>query len=303
MAELCNIYKQKIFTMTNKILTLLALILTIGMTSCGDDNDNGTLTLDLNGLTNLGDGYAYEGWIMVDGAPKTTGIFTVNDAGELSSTSFDIATEDLDAATAFILTIEPSPDSDPAPSDVHIVAGDFAGDAASVTVGHGAALGDDFTSSAGGFILATPTDSDDTNEDAGVWFLDNSSGAPAVGLDLPTLPAGWAYEGWAVINDTPVSTGTFTDVAAADNASLYSTGGPAYPGEDFLTNAPAGLSFPADLHGSTIVISVEPVPDNSPAPFVLKPLVKQVGADAQVHNYITLNNNATATNPTGTVTK
>jgi len=290
--------------MTNKILSLMTLILAIGMTSCGDDAaDTSALTLNLTGLSNLGDGYAYEGWIMVDGAPQTTGIFTVDDNGTLSQSSFDIAAADLEAATAFILTIEPSPDADPAPSDVHIVAGDFSGSSAAVTVGHGAALGDDFTSSTGGFILATPTDGPDNNEDSGVWFLDNSSGAPAVGLDLPTLPAGWAYEGWAVIDGTPVSTGTFTDVAAADNASPYSTGGPAYPGEDFLTNAPVGLSFPTDLHGSTIVISVEPVPDNSPAPFVLKPLLKEVGANAQVHNYITLNNNATATNPTGTVTR
>ena len=31
---------------------------------------------------------------------------------------------------------------------------------------------------------------------------------------------------------------------------------------------------------STAVISVEPVPDNSPAPFSIKPLVGMVGADA-----------------------
>lgn len=290
--------------MTNKILSLLALVFLIGMTSCGDDaDDTQTLTLNLSGLEDLGAGYAYEGWIMVDGAPQTTGVFTVDADGDLSKTTFDIAGDALASATAFILTIEPSPDPDPAPSDVHIVAGDFNGSAAPVTVGHPAALGDDFTASNGGFILATPTDMDDTNEGSGVWFLDNSSGSPAVGLDLPTLPAGWAYEGWAVIDGTPVSTGTFTSMSGADNASLYSQGGPAYPGEDFLTNAPAGLNFPTDLRGGTVVISVEPVPDNSPAPFALKPLVKEVGPNAQVHNYITFGNNAANTNPTGSVSR
>ena len=161
--------------------------------------------------------------------------------------------------------------------------------------------------STGTYILATPTDGGmDTDEASGVWFLDNTNAPPAVaGLDLPTLPAGWAYEGWAVINNTPISTGTFTSVSGADDSGIFSgdASGPAYPGEDFLNNAPAGVTFPVNLQGAPIVISVEPVPDNSAAPFLLKPLVGMTPADAATHTALSMGNNATATNPTGTATK
>ena len=64
--------------------------------------------------------------------------------------------------------------------------------------------------------------------------------------------------------------------------------GPNYPGEDFLQNAPAGLTFPTDLKGMTIVISVEPVPDNSPNPFTLKPLAHMVPNNAADHTAISM---------------
>lgn len=287
-----------------KNLLLLALVATV-LSSCGDDEPIETtneLTLNLSGLENLGTDFAYEGWIIVDGNPVSTGVFNVDDNGNPDQSTFDIDAETLEKATTFVLTIEPSPDSDPAPSDVHILAGDFADTNAPLTVDHGAALGSDFTASAGSYILATPTDGNDMDENSGVWFLDLTSGSPARGLDLPTLPAGWAYEGWAVIDGTPVSTGTFTEIDKADNGAAYSgqVAGPPYPGEDFLTNAPGGLTFPTDLAGKTVVISIEPSPDNSAAPFLLKPLVGQVPADALDHTTYSMDNNAQATNPTGT---
>ncbi len=286
---------------------LLALTLFV-VSACNNDDEQpmdttNDLTLNFSGLENLGSDYAYEGWIMVDGSPKSTGVFNVDDDGNLDQSTFAIEAEDLEKATAYILTIEPSPDSDPAPSDVHILAGDFSGDNAGLTVDHGAAIGTDFTASTGKYILATPTDGTDEDENSGVWFLDLSSGAPAVGLDLPTLPAGWAYEGWAVIDGTPVSTGTFTDNSGADAKAPFSgsaADAPPFPGEDFLLNAPSGLTFPTDLAGTTVVISVEPSPDNSPNPFLLKPLVAPVAADALDHVTYDMGNNAEATNPTGT---
>ena len=42
------------------------------------------------------------------------------------------------------------------------------------------------------------------------------------------------------------------------------------------------------LKGKTIVISVEPDPDNSPAPFTLKPLAHMVSASAMNHTTITM---------------
>ena len=51
------------------------------------------------------------------------------------------------------------------------------------------------------------------------------------------------------------------------------------PGEDFFLNAPVGETFPLDVRGRMVVISVEPVPDDSPAPFAMKPLVGTAGQD------------------------
>ncbi len=238
-----------------------------------DDNTliNANLTLNLSGLEELGDDFVYEGWIIVDGSPVSTGTFSSISFPQ----SFTVNATQLNDATTFVLSIEPAVDSDPAPAATKILAGDFSGNSASVDSN---GLVGDFSASTGKYILATPTDNDDTNEASGVWFLDNSSGSAVAGLDLPTLNDGWKYEGWAVMNGQPVSTGTFSSTTSADdNASTspYKGGegdGPPFPGEDYLQNAPSGLTFPTDLKGTTIVISVEPNPDNSPLPFTLKPL-------------------------------
>jgi len=143
-----------------------------------------------------------------------------------------------------------------------------------------------------------------TDENSGIWWLDPAAG-PGAGLDLPTLPDGWVYEGWAVVNGMPISTGTFTAVDAADNSAPFSgsMAGPAFPGEDLLENAPSGLTFPLDLAGGTAVISIEPSPDNSTNPFLLKPLVGGIPMDATDHTAYNMDNNATATNPTGSVSR
>ena len=54
------------------ILALLVLI------SCSEDNvaTNGNLTLDLDGLEELGSDFVYEGWLIVNGSPVSTGTFS-----------------------------------------------------------------------------------------------------------------------------------------------------------------------------------------------------------------------------------
>lgn len=261
-------------------------------TSCSSDDDNGPSTADLNlnltGLEELGTDFVYEGWIIVNGSPVSTGTFSSVDFPQ----TFNIDADDLAAASTFVLSIEPAVDSDPAPAATKILAGDFSG--ASASVSSNGIVGD-FGSSSGTYILATPTDGGaDTNEESGVWFLDNSSGMPAVGLDLPVLSDGWKYEGWAVIGGTPISTGTFTSLTDFDDNATTTPfkgdagDGPEFPGEDFLQNAPTGLTFPTDLKGTTIVISVEPSPDNSSNPFTLKPLAHMVPANAMNHTAIAM---------------
>jgi hypothetical protein len=266
-------------------------ILILGITStlmlaCDDDDDNANgddLVVDITGLANLGTGYQYEGWLIVDGNPISTGTFTVNDEGEMSKKEFDVTENNIDAASAFVLTIETNPDSDPMPSMVKLLGGDFSGETASLDISHQNALGNDFSTATGVYLLATPTTANTDDEKSGVWFIDNTNGMNA-GLHLPVLPNGWQYEGWAVINGTPVTTGRFSSmldgdaaIPAAngeDNSAPYSGSlmGPPFPGEDFVQNAPAGLTFPTDLTSADIVITIEPNPDNSPDPFFLKPL-------------------------------
>ncbi len=293
----------------NNILKITSIFMLLGVliSSCSSDEETSTATfeLNINGLEDLGDNFIYEGWIIVDGAPVTTGTFEVSSDGTLSQTEFAVSEESLEAATTFVLTIEPSPDPSPEPSDVHILAGDFSGNSADLTVDHGAAIGENFVDAAGGYILATPTDGgSDTDENSGVWWLNPAAG-PGAGLDLPVLPSGWIYEGWAVVDGTPISTGRFTSVTGSDDFNGYSgdQSGPAFPGEDFLSNAPEGFDFPVDLAGKTVVISVEPVPDNSPAPFTLKPLVGPVDEAAVDHFFYDMINNASNTNPTGSINR
>lgn len=283
------------------ILSVLVLSMLV-FASCNKNNDStSTLTLSLNGLEDLGTNYVYEGWIMVNGSPVSSGRFTVNSNGQLSKTSFSISDDQLKSATAFILTIEPATNDNPAPSEVHLVAGDFNGSTGTVSVSHAAALANNFSTASGKYVLATPTDGGSmNNEESGVWFLDNTSGMAAAGLNLPTLPAGWKYEGWVVFNGKPISTGTFTNPALADSnasTSVYkgnSGNGPSFPGEDFLQNAPAGLIFPTDLRGKTVAISIEPYPDNSPNPFLLKPLINTINTSATVHTVQTMTKDLTS---------
>ena len=253
---------------------------------------NSTLKLNIIGLEDLGSSAKYEGWIIVptlskssgvvEDTPVSTGTFSVNFGGTLSQTEFEVNANTLANATAFVLTIEPNPDSDPNPSQTHILAGSFSGKTSSLSISHSAALGNDFTSATGTFILATPTDGAMTNENSGIWFLDLGTGNPAQGLFLPTLPAGWKYEGWAVINGITVTTGTFTSTTVVDDADPFSSTmpGPPFPGEDFLISAPSGLIFPTDIAGEAAVISIEPDPDNSSNPFTLKPLVSDIPMNA-----------------------
>lgn len=294
---------------------LFLLSLSIMAASCAKEEEDDTttttgsttktMTLNISNLAAVEANERYEGWVIVDGAPVSTGLFTVDPQGALSETTFDIPSATLDAATAFVLSIEPFPDTDPAPSAIKVLGGAFNSTSAMVNVEHMAALGSSYNTASATYILATPTTTDMSDELSGVWFLDNSSGSPMQGLNLPALPANWVYEGWAVIDGMPVSTGRFSALDMQDDAANFSgmdATGPPFPGEDFVQNAPMGLSFPTDLTNATIVISIEPEPDNSPKPFAFKPLVS-MPASAAAHTAINMTNQVSTNFPSGTVNR
>lgn len=269
------------------------------LTACGG-SDGPSIKVQMVGLENLGATSVYEGWLIVNGAAKSAGRFTVDDRGVLSQTSFAVSDADLANATAYVLTIEPQNDTDPGPTKTHLLAGDFdASRTAALGVAHSAALGDDFTKATGKFFLATPTNPG-TN-DQGIWWVDASSGTPQAGLSLPTLPEGWVYEGWVVVDGKPTSTGRFTRVSGADSdgagpAAGTAAAAPSFPGQDFVNPA-------KKLPGGMAVISIEPQPDNSPAPFLLKPLLTNpIGSATGPSNGQNMVNQASKLNPTGSVT-
>ncbi len=266
-----------------------------------------TLVLNFSGLQPLANNYSYEGWAIINSQPVSTGKFNVNSSGALISTSGQsipnnefMTNIDLSNASTIVITIEPANDTDPGPSATHYLAGNVSNGLAILTVGAPQALGNNFSTASGKYVLATPTDGMNNNEKSGIWFLDLSSGSPAQSLQLPLLPAGWKYEGWAVFNGKPLSTGTFTNPAAPDEAAPYSGTLPAppFPGEDFIRNAPSGFTFPLDLSGGLAVITIEPSPDDSPAPFTLKPLLGNIPTTAADHVTYSMSNQA-STFPTG----
>ena len=296
--------------MKNRIsLTILALGFTIAACSTNTESLDSELRLQFSGLETLQNGFHYEGWLILDDGPITTGKFNVNANGSIVDLAGNPIPDglftlmnDIGSASAFVLTIEPAGDVDDIPADTHHLAGSISNGSATLSLDHSASLGSSFSSSTGDYILATPTDGVNDNENSGIWFLNPSSGSAVAGLNLPTLPAGWRYEGWAVYDGIPLTTGTFTSTTEADAFADFSgtMAGPPFPGEDFLMNAPSGVMFPIDLAGGTAVISIEPYPDDSPAPFALKPLVGMIPTDATDRMVYSMGNNS-GSFPEGTV--
>ena len=164
------------------------------VTACGDNNsptavNPESLELSFNGLQSLGSGFVYEGWVMVNGNPVSTGKFSVGADGNLSRQRF-VVVDGLSSTTKFILTIEPVPDFDPAPSATKYLAGDFSGNRAALSVADGVALGTNFASASGSFILETPSTAAVARDYAsGIWWLEpwrseRVAGAPGVASRL-----------------------------------------------------------------------------------------------------------------------
>jgi len=265
-------------------LTLATAATVLALSACSSDDDSNVsivpdtntipagearLNLAFTALDDLGEDFVYEGWILVNGAPVSTGRFS-NNTSDVQSASV----EDITAATKYILTIEPAVGDDPAAAETHVLAGDIIDNASTLTISDPAALNTDFVNSTGSFIIDTPSSADTADFDLGIWWL--SKPGPVAGLTLPVLPAGWVYEGWVVGEDGPVSTGTFTSASSADSDAGGPTAGPEptppFPGQDFIDP-------PVSVVGLAAVISVEPSPDNSTEPFGIKPLI-----DSEIEN-------------------
>jgi hypothetical protein len=261
-------------------LALVAVLVALLPASANASSSRNPLLIAAKDLPRLS-GALYEGWVVKGDRKLSAGTFNVRERphGQLVLLRAPI---DPARADMIVVTIEPVPDPDPGPSAVAILAGK--------PNRHLAVLRFpiDLREVAGSFILATPTDDNPANETAGVWFLDPASG-PGPSLEVPPLPAaGWVFEGWGVTQGTPLTTGRFTSATGADQARPFSgpNPGPPFPGEDFLTNLPAGVTPPVNLAdgSSMIVLTLEPdiggQDPTGPGPFSIKPLIATVPGGA-----------------------
>jgi len=290
---------------------IVFIILLILFASCDEDSvvapsDRiSQVEFNVNGLANLGDTLWYEAWFSYldktssgeKKSHKSIGLFTVDDNGNISQNVFDIPGGYLQGAQTLYISVEEDDvpgyqvtvdqqpdttiiDSVAGPSKYKIIAAQVEANDGTFSVGDEFLLNSDLASVNAAFILATPTDTNQTSPASGIWFVNyDTSGAMIPGLDLPDAKKNFYYEAFVEIQNTIISLGKFESASGADSSSMpnadssgiFGAGhkpGFAFPGEDLLLNAPGSVVFPADLSGARVFITiVPPYPANSVFPF------------------------------------
>ena len=274
-----------------------------------------SIELEMSGLNDLGGNFWYEGWFAwQDGEvvrSKSLGIFTIDAQGHCTPNRFNIELGDLQRVQSFFVTIEEDDlpgmrleentsggmDTLNGPSTYKIFSAKLVTNTAYFSLGDEFLLNFDFASAQGSYLLNAVSVEQTSPSASGIWFVNkDDQGQLIAGLDLPDLPAGWSYQGWVVINTVPVSTGMFLSSAGADQSATYynsAQGSYPFPGEDFLTNPPDGLSFPVDLSGKDVYITLQPpIPENCPAPYSARIFTATIPPDAQRMTIYDLENQA-----------
>lgn len=261
-----NFMKIKKALQMKRLLTLLIATAVLSFAGCEYFENSDTLNIssfevNLTGLPTLPSSLTYVGWFDGDDIPATYLFDKDADAnGNISYINNETPLKFLDSAQIFYITIENKADVGSPnfrPSSRIILQGRFTKGAANLWVSENA---DKYSIARAKYSLDTPTDNPAANDFSGLWFVDSlDAGTPAAGLDLPILYGGWIYEGWIEVNGNFISTGRFSNPAAADLFNGFSGTAAAYPfpGEDFLNNAPSGFTFPLDLRGTKAHISLE----------------------------------------------
>jgi hypothetical protein len=315
-----------------KILTFLSLVFLFMYFGCKETNvldpqdQISLIVADINGLQALGDSAWYELWLVwQDGSEEknqTIGVFSVDEQGNLSRTTFDISAGYVQSGQKVFLTVEEDDvpgmrfefstvgdstviDTIFEPSSYKIMAATIAGNIGNLSVGHEDLNDFDYQLGSGKYMLDTPTDNYGSNPESGIWFVSKDTADQiAAGLDLAVAAGGWRYEGLVNLDGNILSTGKFRSPKSPDESNQYSDStGAAYPfpGEDFLINAPESVSFPTNLKGKNVVIQLHPpYPARSEEPFTAIPLSVAIPNDAQVGTILDFQNTADSF-PSGTV--
>lgn len=275
------------------------LVFSLIAAGCDSDGGGGTaeqifvqMQLDVNDLPPLQSGQNYRAWAVLPTRFLGSDLFNfteegqyINSTGQFISNTF-VFTDNIANATKIYISIEDKDASPGSPSSSVVMAGDVVNFEADLSVTHPDALGPEIQSASGVFSLLTPSDTDDTNETEGIWFVESiSAGNWTQGLTLPDLPEGWMYEGWVEVADTALSTGPFIDPSAADLETPHMTSQSSefinFPGEDFLMSPPVGITFPPDFSNARVFITIEPNPDGAAEPFDIRVLSGTVNGTAE----------------------
>jgi hypothetical protein len=223
------------------------------------------MEISFTGLPQLPDTLEYVSWLA---GPEGSFFYRVEKFtpvnGSFSKLYTDIKAGAIVGMQYLVLSIEKKGLHDTVltkPSDVPILAGYLNGNQGEIKFSEDNSM-PRFESVKGNYMLATPSDTDPLNETSGIWFVDkDSAGNMIAGLTLPALPKGWFYQGWIEKDGRKFVTGHFQDIEDFDLDAPYSdTTATVYefPGEDFLLNPPDGVTFPLDLQGAKVYITLQP---------------------------------------------
>ena len=257
----------------------------------------------LEGMPSLQDGAAYQAWVRVSGAWQSVAKFNydsqgrlIDSDGRLRANTF-ISSFDMQPGTEFLVSIEGRRDADLDPSATRILQGDIVGDGATLTFANAVA---DLSGVITNYTIGTPTDTDPGNESFGFWLGTPGNYAPA--MIAPTLGNGWVYELWADLSSGPASLGRFSSPSDRDSAAPFSDQAETFsvPGEAFIRNAPVGETFPLDVGGLGVFITVEPEPEDIEGfPFPIR--IQEATIPAGVTGGEALSMTAASALPAGTV--
>lgn len=276
-----------------------------------------TVTLHLEGLEPLAGGMNYQAWLIAGTPAEPWGIpvvlFNVNETGEMVDPVADTvltgpfqAGIDAQALFGVAVSLEATDTLQAYSSFTFIMGGQVVGGTASMSTAYWIAFNTSLTEASGRLILRSPTDDDPENETSGVWFLNPTVSPTGEGLDLPQAPQGWNYESWVVLGDQALSMGKFTLPIAPDSAGTFSgtLTPPNFPGEDFLKAAPTGLTFPVNLSGASVFVTMEPWAEwdlEPDTPFFLRLFEIQIPAGATPETLYEMTSRVDEL-PTGTAT-
>ena len=224
------------------------------------------LQLSFTGMPALANGFYYEGWVVVDGEPWSTGRFNVAADGSLVTPEGNPvkggvyqADIDMTEAAAVAITLHP-PGDDRGPNAQHIVGGAVEALAAKLTLDDSLGIGANLRESTGTYSLTG-------ERSATLTFA------------TPGMHPGFAYEAWVVKDGVLTSLGTFggkpVDVAAGGHVHVHQQTDHTLKTHELVVDG-------ADLRGSRVVLTLEPIPDDAPEPFGITVLDGDVVASAEV---------------------